>query len=366
MSEENKLTGEIRDIFRLFFDEEPASARVIVTSRDEEDFRNAVILETAEGNRYVLKITANDFTNDERIRVWKRTIEEYRALGYYCPMIYSDRKGGFPTVTYEGRECVAYVEEFAKYRTVEDRAAVDESGQTADVNRPVADENNQAADESGQTASDESLFEDKWAMTAKVAAKKFQYSKHPSAYCLFELFCPSDEIDEVLENALDWKEAADKLPEESSEQVARIWKLWSDNREALKEPYAKLPTSVFQADLNSTNLLVDENGKFAGVCDFNLCGHDVFLNYLMRENFGDFEREIRDIRRALTIARRYYTFSEEEKAIALPLYRCLKPLWYIRVEDLKEAGQDREAVKRCLDRIERYLTADIDFASYMG
>ena len=38
-------------------------------------------------------------------------------------MIYSDKTGGFPTVTYEGHECVAYVEEFAKYKTVEDRAA---------------------------------------------------------------------------------------------------------------------------------------------------------------------------------------------------------------------------------------------------
>ena len=345
MSEENKLTGEIRDIFRLFFDEEPVSAKVIVTSRGEVDFRNAVILETAEGTKYVLKITANDFTYDERIRVWKRTIEEYRALGYYCPMIYSDKTGGFPTVTYEGHECVAYVEEFAKYRTVEDRAEADASGQNADC---------------------EPYFEDMWAMTAKVAAKKFQYSKHPSAYCLFELFCPSDEVDEVLENALNWKETADKLPEEFAEQVARIWKLWNDNREALKEPYGKLPTSVFQADLNSTNLLVDEDGKFAGVCDFNLCGRDVFLNYLMRENFDDFEDEIEDICRALTVAGRYYTFSEEEKAIALPLYRCLKPLWYIRVEELQQAGEDREAVKRCLDRVEHYLTADIDFVSYMG
>ncbi|MBR4813759.1 MAG: hypothetical protein IKZ69_07610 [Lachnospiraceae bacterium] len=342
---ENELTGEIRDIFRLFFDEEPVSAKVIETGRGEEDFRNAVILGTAGGNRYVLKITANDFTNGERIRVWKRTIEEYRALGYYCPMIYSDKKGGFPTITYRGRECVAYAEEFSKYKMVEDRPAVDENGKNADC---------------------DPYFEDMWAMTAKIAAKKFQYSQFPSAYCLFELFCPSDEIEEVLENAQDWKELAEQLPEEFSGQVARIWKLWSDNREALREPYSKLPTSVFQADMNSTNLLVDEDGRFAGVCDFNLCGRDVFLNYLMRECIGDFEREISDIRRALTIASRYYTFSEEEKAIALPLYRCLKPLWFIRVEDLREAGEDREAVKRCLDRTEHFLTADIDFASYMG
>jgi len=31
----------------------------------------------------------------------------------------------------------------------------------------------------------------------------------------------------------------------------------------------RLPTSVFQADLNPTNLLVDDKGAFAGVFDFN-------------------------------------------------------------------------------------------------
>ena len=53
------------------------------------------------------------------------------------------------------------------------------------------------------------------------------------------------------------------------------------------------------------------------------------------------------------------------KEAALPLYRCLKPLWWTRVRDLKKAGNDREAVKRCLDRTEYYLTEDIDFKTYM-
>lgn len=339
------VTKEISDIFRLFLDEEPVSAEVIATSHGEEDFRNAVILETSEGNRYVLKVAANDFTDECRIRVWKRTIEEYRALGYYCPMIYSDRSGGFPTVVFDGHECVAYVEEFAKYKMVEDRAA---------------------GDATGISAEGDAYFEDIWEMTAKIAAKKFTYADFPSAYCLFEKFCPSDKTDEVFENAQYWKEVADKLPEEYAEQTARIWKLWNDNREALREPYGRLPVSVFQADLNTTNLLVDEEGKFVGVCDFNLCGRDVFLNYLMRENYDSFEREISAIRRALTVASRYYTFSVEEKEIALSLYRCLKPLWYIRASELEEAGQDREKVKRCLDETEHYLTADIDFASFMG
>ncbi len=338
------ISKEIQSIVRLFFDEEPVSAKVVDSSLGDEDFRNAIIIETKEGNRYVIKIAANDYTDAGRIRVWKRTIEEYRALGYYCPMIYNDKSGGFPTITYEGRECVAYAEEYSKHRVFEERAAVDENGRNAD-----------------STA----YFEDIWSMTAKIAAKRFAYADFPSGYCLFETFCPSYETDEVLENAEHWKTVADGLPEEFAAQTERIWKLWNDNREALREPYFKLPVSVFQADLNSTNLLVDDDGKFVGVLDFNLCGHDVFLNYLIRENIGSFEREVADIRRALKIASRYYTFSEEEKAIALPLFRCLKPLWYIRVAELEEAGQDREAIKRCLDRTEHYLTEDIDFRSYM-
>ena len=51
---------------------------------------------------------------------------------------------------------------------------------------------------------------------------------------------------------------------------------------------------------------------------------------------------------------------------ALPLYRCLKPLWYTRVCDLQEAGNDPEKIRKCLDRIEYYQTADIDFAGCMG
>ena len=332
----------IESIFALFFDERPVFAKVVDTGIGEDDFRSTVIIGTAEGNKYVLKLTDNDFTFPERIRMWARTAAEYRALGYYCPKIFGDKNGGFPTVRYRDHDCTVYAEEFSKYRSLEDRT------------------------EDGERSADAGAYaEEVWSMTAKIAAKKLDYTEYPSAYCLYTTFSPSEEADEVLDNALDWRRTAGSLPDEFSEQVQRIWELWRGNREALEPLYAKLPTSVFQADLNATNLLVDEDGRFKGVCDFNLSGKDVFLNYLMRENYGDFEAEIEKIRRALRIACRYYTFSEEEKAAALPLYRCLKPLWFIRVEDLREAGDDREAIRRCLDRTEHYLTEDIDFRSYM-
>ena len=326
-------------IFPLFFDGTPAHIETIDSSRGENDFRITFIIDAAEGGKAVIKLASNDFTFPEKISMWARTVDEYRALGYYCPGIFCDKSGGYPTVRYRGRDCVVFAEEFSKYGAYERRLEFAEGESMAD-NRVY--------------------YEDIWSMTAKIAAKHFDYTEYPSAYCLFQTFCPSDETDEVLENALEWKKLADSLPAEFSDLAQRIWSLWCDNRAELEKVYPSLPTSVFQADLNSTNLLIDAEGRFMGVYDFNLCGRDVFLNYLMREADG-----LDGIREALKISSRYYAFSEEEKAAALPMYRCLVPLWWGSRHDLKEAGQDRGAISRCLDRTEEALTKDIDFRSFM-
>ena len=47
--------------------------------------------------------------------------------------------------------------------------------------------------------------------------------------------------------------------------------------------YSALPFSCFQGDLNESNILLDENGRFAGLLDFNLCGREPVLNYAVRE-----------------------------------------------------------------------------------
>ena len=336
----------LEGILRLFFDGAAAPYQVINTSRDEADFRETVLVETEAGRRFVLKLADNDFTTPARIGMWQRTAEEYRALGYYCPRIYAARSGGFPTVEYGGRRCLCYAEDFAAYRSVADRAA----GETEENGKALA----------------ASCREAVWTMTAKIAARRLDYTDFPSAYCLFETFSPGDEVDEVLENARDWKQYAETLPAEFAEQVRRIWDLWTENRAALEAVYPQLPRSVFQADLNPTNLLVDESGQFVGVFDFNLCGRDVFLNYLMRENYGDFEAELDLIFDALEISARNYPFSELEKETALPLYRCLKPLAFTKLYRLKALGTDRAAVQAFLDKTEHYLTAPIDFAPHMA
>ena len=333
------MDKEIVKVFSLFLDEVPAAVQTLDTSHGEEDFRETFIIETEAGNKYVLKLADNDFTFPEKIAVWQRTVEEYRKLGYYCPRMIADRSGSFPMVDYAGHRCAAYLEEYAPYQPAEDRFA--ENGE--ETKTPY-----------------DTYIRDIWQMTAKIAALYLDYSKYPSAYCLFELFCPSDKTDEVLGNALDWKACADTLPEEFREQTERIWKLWTDNRAALEKIYPQFPTSVFQADLNSSNILVDEEGRFAGIYDFNLCGRDVFLNYLMREC-----RSVPEICRVLEIAAEYYHFSDFEKDTALMLYRCLKPLWYCEVEELKELGDDRKAIRAFLDKTEHMLTDPIDFRTSM-
>ena len=334
------MEEEIRRVFSLFFDAVPLRAETIDTSRGEADFRVTFIVETDAGGKVVLKLADNDFTFPEKIAVWQRTVEEYRRLGYYCPRIFRDKSGCFPSVSYRGHSCAAYAEEYSPYRPAEDRFTDDFGSKEAiyaGYQREV------------------------WRMTARIAAHYFDYTDYPSAYCLFETFCPSDKTDEVLENALNWKQYAQTLPAAFQEQVGRIWRLWTDNREALEQVYHKLPSSVFQADLNPSNILLDGEGKFVGVYDFNLCGRDVFLNYLMRENSN--APEICEI---LEIAAEVYRFSDIEKDTALMLYRCLKPLWYSRLKKLQKAGDDLQAIREALDGSEHELTADFDFAAHMG
>lgn len=344
MSDTKEFEQELRDIFKLFYDDPPTTFETIETSRSDTDFREVAISRLSSGEMAVIKLSDNTFTFPDKIKMWQRTVKEYHRLGYYCPEIFPDKNGGFPTVRYKGHNCVAYAEEYSPYRPAEYRS---ENSSDMDI------------------VPKEKYEKDAWIMTAKIASEYFSYTEYPSGYCLFETFCPSDKTDEVLEDAMEWHKNAQTLPEELQPQIERIWQLWWENRNALEPLYKTMPTSVFQADLNSTNILLNEDGKFVGIYDFNLCGRDVFLNYLFRETFTtDFEAELNAILGRLKLVSPHYRFSDIEKQVAPMLYRCLKPIRkYYMLEDLKN---DMPALKKHLDEIEHYLTADIDFSSCMN
>ncbi len=336
-----KPDSELKAIILSFTAESIEGCRIIETSRGENDFRLVVIAAFSNGSRLVIKLADNSFTCTERIEMWQRTILEYKKLGYYAPEIFPDRCGGFPVVEYKGRRCTCYAEEYTYYTPAEDRSN----------------------DNSRQGDDDWGYMRDAWIMTGKVASKHFSYTKLPSAYCMFERFCSDDECDEVLEAAQKWKRAAEALPAELHERAERIWQLWQSNRNELEKLYSKLPRSVFQADLNDSNILLDENGRFVGVCDFNISGSEVVIKYILSENN---QASLERIFKVLESVSGYYSFSELEMQAALLVYRAVTPFWWCRSKQLEEAVNDISAAELILADAERVLTENIDFRSHMA
>lgn len=324
-----------RSVAALFTAETIRDILTTDTSHGEDDFREAIFAQLDSGEKLVVKVAANAFTAAEHIRIWQRCADEYRKLGYYCPRIFAALDGTFPLISYKGRDCIAYAEEFAKYAP---------ASQCSNV-RPFR----------------EALYR----MTAKVAQERFDYTASPSGYCLFEVF-PGEEMDEVTENAIAFRDFCRTLPESFHEQAERMFRRWEENREALRKVYFDLPFSVYQADFNDTNVLVDENGDFVGIFDFNLAGRDEILNYLFREIYqGSLDEERKEILKALRVVSEIYSFSEAEIQAAPLIYRCLKPLWYSRVETLKFFGSDYVKIQACLDEMENAQVREIDFRNSM-
>ncbi len=350
----------LSEIFRLFAPEQPREYETIDSSRGDGDFRLAVVARWAPGvlppelgDRMVIKLADNGFTDPERIGLWARLSGEYRSRGYWCPRILGTLAGEYPLVEYEGRRCMVYGEEYARLRT-------------ADKCEPAP------VFPDGRYTYLDGLLR----MNGEIAAAHFDFTDLPSAWCLFRVFDPADAEDEVMENAHEWLAEAEKLPAEHQPRVRRIWDRWVENRRFLEREYPRLPASVFQADLNSTNILLDGEGRFAGLMDFNLAGRETFLNYLFREVpfiFGKGEGSpeeapeetiLRRILYALGVVREVYPFCQAEKELALPLYRCLCPLWFTSVDQLK-AAKTEEEVRRALEDVERAQTREIDFGAYM-
>ena len=348
---------EAKEVVGLFSRETPKDIVIKNTSHGDDDFRETLLVDLG-GARIVIKLSSNGFTDEKHLALWERIAKEYRDLGYYCPQFIRAADGTFPTVSYKDRECIVWGEEYSKYRSADEL-----------IKEKFADTH---LVKDGWY----SFLEDAMIMDAKVAARHFDYTDMPSAYCMFELFDPNDEVDETTEDAERWLDAAKTLPEEYSDRVDRIWNNWLKARRELETIYNKLPTSVFQADINETNVLLDEEGNFKGVYDFNIGGREVYINYIIRQapyvstfdTYDGLEKDDNFLKRvihALDIAGRVYKFSDLEKKAAPLLYKCIRPLWWHASDELKEAGNDKEKITAHLESVEFEQTREIDFAKHM-
>ncbi len=131
-----------------------------------------------------------------------------------------------------------------------------------------------------------------------------------------------------------------------------------------------MPTSVFQADLNYTNILLDEDKNFMGMLDFNLCGCDSVLNHLFREILMEYDihgnnifysKEANDKTTELFLSKvrlvaEVYPFSELEKSSAILVYRYLRPFWWRPSHEIEKVKDDDQKVCRILDWVENELT----------
>lgn len=346
-----------KEVVGLFSKSIPNNIEIKNTSHGEDDFREALFVNLGN-EKIVIKLSANGFTDEEHLILWERIAKEYRNLGYYCPQYIRALDGTFPIVNYKGRNCIAWGEEYSKYRSAEEL-----------INEKFSDT---------KLLKDGwySFLEDAMIMDAKVAARHFDYTELPSAYCMFEVFAPGDRCDETTEDAEKWLTIAKTLPEKYSDRVERIWNNWLGARRELKKIYHELPTSVFQADINDTNVLLDEEGNFKGVYDFNIGGREVYINYIVRqapyvstaetyERLEDDDIFLERVLHALDIAKKAYSFSDLEKKAAPLLYKCIRPLWWHASVELEELGGDDEKIKQHLDKIEFEQTREIDFTAHM-
>lgn len=350
-------------IIALFHDQKPISYEVKEIRLQEDDSR-WIIYVNFEDEKYVIKIAANNFTTPERVSAWVGLIEEYRKMGYYSPAMTLSRKGNYAEqITFKGKQCVVWEDEFAKYNFQDD---LDKSVYIGADNRPV-------------------YYNEVIEFIGRTAQKHFKGFPGKSGYARLEPWVQEDTVDEVTECV----QELDKLVKSKAPQFTERWqeilKLWEKNRDELRKIYSKLPTSVFQADWSESNLLLDNNGHFKGVIDYNIAGEDTCLNMFLSMiifgyTYGHFELNdmnentrylvkdwfIEVMLENLREFGKYYDFTETEAAAAPMLYKYIITIYYMEIDAFNKNVNDDGKLSLLFELIERELKReDIDFRGAM-
>lgn len=341
----------------LYFDSDTVQVEVLDLCRGDNDFRKVYIAEDG-GRKLVIKSMSNTFSDRRRITGWFRLMEAYRETGLYVPAVVPGLDGEvLYEETREGRTYYTYAEEFAVYETAEhigEESCRDAAGNytfTPDVMRSLG----------------------------KIAAAKLDFLDWPSAYCLLEPFCAPDTTDEGTECADAFVTyIRENLPQYLPRTEA-LYALFLRRQEELRAIYPTLPVSCFQGDLNESNILLDENGRFAGLIDFNLCGREPVLNYAVREAlwavydrclFGEddsrlcyYDKALDDIRirsflRNMRYVQEYYSFSEAEKEAFPILLRYMNSFWWQTLSEIQRIREDDDSIGKLFCWLEFQMTRD--------
>lgn len=341
----------------LYFTAAPADVKTLELSRGDDDFRQTFIADDGQ-RKLVIKHLSNTFSDRRRIMGWFRLMEEYRQLGLYCPAVVPNLNGELlHCEERDGRDYYTYAEEYAAYETAEH---IDKDKWT---------------DENGHIR----YVPDALRALGKVAAAHLNTVDWPSAYCLLEPFCAPDTVDEQTEAAEAFvSDIRRELPAHLPRAEALL-ALFYQRTEEVRAVYADLPTSCFQADLNDSNILLDDRQHFAGLIDFNLCGREPVLNYAIREalwNVSDkrligpnhsrlylYDPALDDLHDRLFMKnmgyiQEAYAFSAQERAAFPVLFRYINSFWWFHKNELAQIKADDAKITQLLDWLEHQLTRD--------
>lgn len=337
----------------LYYPREASIVKAMDLCRGEDDYRKVYIVD--DGHRkLVIKHFSNTFSDRFRIEGWFRLIEEYRKIGLYCPAVVPDLNGELlHSDIIDNREYFTYAEEFSVYETAENILK--------------------------RTEAPLDFMPGVLRSLGRIASAGLDLLDWPSAYCLLTPFCAPDTTDEGTECAIAFEQYIRENLPTYQQEATHLLELFFRRQAELKAVYHLLPTSCFQADLNDSNILLDENSRFVGLIDFNLCGKEPILNYAAREAlwgvsdkrlFGEhdsrlyfYNTELEDLRISLFLKnmgyiQETYSFTDIEREIFPILFRYLNSFWWFHLNELKLIKDDNTKIKQLFDWLEHQMNRD--------
>ena len=354
---ERKVWKTVEYPISLYYDTEVSDIKTLDLCRGDDDYRKVYIVD--DGHRkLVIKYLSNTFSDKRRIEGWFKLMDEYRKIGLYCPAVVPNRNGELLHCdTVDGRDYYTYAEEYSIHETAEHIGRDkynDEQGHayfTPDVMRSLG----------------------------KIASAKLDMLDWASAYCLLEPFCAPDTTDEATECAIAFVNyVRDNIPTYLPRAEALL-DMFYKRQADLREVYYSLPTSCFQADLNDSNILLDNENNFVGLIDFNLCGKEPILNYAVREAlwavsdkrlFGEkdsrlylYNKELDNLRISLFLEnigyiQETYCFTSYERKVFPILFRYINSFWWYHIYEIKLIKEDENKLNQLLDWLEHQMTRD--------
>ena len=267
------------------------------TTHDADDVRLNFIVD----RKYVLRFVKAPDLSERRFAELNRLIGRYRACGILCPAFLPGLDGRF---LHAWENLSVYCAEY--------------------VDLKLADET--------EIADKDAFWDDIHDFEARFAERfrDFDLSDTVGMYSLFDLdpYDAAIGVDEKQQNfnalvkklnALDQTALSERLSARHDAVRARLYAI-----------YRELPRVFVQDDANESNVLVDENGRFAGLIDFNLAGPEVVVNTFANWSAGDYritekepigaavrlESALREYRRCMDRAFSFYRATAREREAA--------------------------------------------------